>query len=70
MNLQELKDKLGMTPGDLLTSTSGREGDLLDVQGDFAIVGVIATGEVLAVPIWKICQSREEADQKLKERTQ
>jgi len=51
MNIQELRSKLGLKRGQLLTNSDGQLADLLDVKGDKAILGILSQRNPIEVPI-------------------
>ncbi len=51
MTPDELRAKLGMTPGQLLTNTNGQLADILEVRGQTVILGIIDTGKTVEVPL-------------------
>ena len=51
MTVQELRDKLHMTSGQLLTCASGLTADILGIKDDKVILVVLHTGKQIEVPI-------------------
>jgi hypothetical protein len=51
MTLQEVKEQLGLKPGELLQNLRGQVADLLEVQGENAVLGVLDTGKTIQVPL-------------------
>jgi hypothetical protein len=51
MNINELKKKIGLKKGQLLTCGSGILADLLDVRNNVAYLGILATGKVVEVSV-------------------
>ena len=54
MSVEEVRKKMGLSPGQLLRNPSGFTGDLLTVEGEFAIIGVLETGKTQKVPLSKL----------------
>lgn len=55
--LQELRQKLGMKEGQLLRNSNGELGDLLEVDGDEVIIGILGRDQPVRVPIKNIINS-------------
>ena len=58
--LKQLRKRLGLKPKELIQSSNGQLGDLLDVTGGIATISVIGTGEIAKVSISDL-RSRKQA---------
>jgi hypothetical protein len=57
MTTDELKAKLGLRPDQLLRSEDGFLGDILAVEGELVVIGILATGRTEKIPIKNIIMS-------------
>lgn len=60
MTTDELRKSLGMGPNELLTNSSGAVADILAIDGEHVILGVIATGQEIRIPLNMILPEKPE----------
>lgn len=51
MNVKELRDKLGLKDGQLLRNEAGELADILAINGDMVLLGVLSKAKPIEVPI-------------------
>lgn len=44
MTVEQLRESIGLKPGQLLTSAGGLTGDILAIEGDNVVIGVLESG--------------------------
>lgn len=57
MNVKELREKLGLKEGQLLTNTAGELADILAVNGDTVTLGVLSLTKPIEVPLDHLLRS-------------
>lgn len=51
LTVKDLKKRLGLKPGKLLTNSDGEQADILEIDGDHVLLGVLTRKYVIRVPL-------------------
>lgn len=62
MTLPELRLSLGMKENSLLISEDGTLGDLLGIDGEDAIIGILASGKIIKVHLDQLKPNKQKTE--------